>query len=344
MIPPAIPVTFFTDYAARLKREEPLAPHELARRIKEMVAPEKARLPWLKLARFGSIRSDKNSLRHDANVLAIGGIEADYDGARISFDEAVEIAEKIELACIVYTSPSHTITAPRWRVLCPTSRELPPSDRDVMMARLNGLYRGVFSGESWTLSQSYYFGRVAGSRDHRVEILDGTCIDLLDELDEIAIWKQPNGRTWSGTAGAEEDARYDAELVRRVVTGEGFHMQLLALAARYIGRGIGVDTVAALLTGLMLAHPEASRDARWHDRYGSIGGLVQSAQAKYGAGVEGRRAIARVTHRMVRRRYPADEIRALVLREAEQRGIAPEAAVAIASAILRDKVARGRHA
>ena len=40
-------------------------------------------------------------------------------------------------------------------------------------------------------------------------------------------------------------------------------MELLALAARYIGRGIGTDTVAALLRGLMLSHPEAARNARW---------------------------------------------------------------------------------
>ena len=75
--PDAVPVTFFTDYAARSKREETLAPAELARKIEQTAAAEKARLPWLKLARFGTIRSDKNSLRHDPNVLAISGIEAD---------------------------------------------------------------------------------------------------------------------------------------------------------------------------------------------------------------------------------------------------------------------------
>jgi hypothetical protein len=68
-----IAVTFFGDYAAREKREEALAADELAGRIRTMIAPEKQRLPWLKLARFGFQRSDKNSLRHDANVIAITG-------------------------------------------------------------------------------------------------------------------------------------------------------------------------------------------------------------------------------------------------------------------------------
>ena len=76
MIPPAIHVTFFPGYAAKAKREELISPHDLARLIEETIASEKARLPWLKLARFGDLRTTQNSLRHDANVLAMTGIEA----------------------------------------------------------------------------------------------------------------------------------------------------------------------------------------------------------------------------------------------------------------------------
>ena len=31
------------------------------------------------------------------------------------------------------------------------------------MSSLNGLFGGVFAFESWSLSQSYYFGRVEGA-------------------------------------------------------------------------------------------------------------------------------------------------------------------------------------
>lgn len=192
-LPDAVAVTFFADYAAALSREDRLSPADIAQRVQTMVAPEKSRLPWLKLARFGVQRSGKNSLRHDGNVLAITGIEADYDGEKVSFDTAVEIAEKEGLGCIIYTCPSHTPDKPRWRVLCPLSQELPPEDRYRLVARLNGLYGGIFSGESFTLSQSYYFGKVAGTVEHRVEVIDGEPIDLLDELDEIAIGR-PNGQ------------------------------------------------------------------------------------------------------------------------------------------------------
>jgi len=35
----------------------------------------KAKLPWCKLATFGDVRTNKGSLRHDVNMLAITSIE-----------------------------------------------------------------------------------------------------------------------------------------------------------------------------------------------------------------------------------------------------------------------------
>jgi hypothetical protein len=182
-----IAVTFFKDYTANTKREQIYSLEELAKEICKTTALTKDVLPWLKFARFGDIKSEMGSLRHDANVTGITGVEADYDGEVVSFDEAVKIAEKAGLLAIIYTSPSHKQEAPRWRVICPTSIELPPDQRRHLMARLNGLYRGIFAAESWALSQSYVYGSVDNNPDHRVEIVDGEFIDLLDELDLIAI-------------------------------------------------------------------------------------------------------------------------------------------------------------
>jgi hypothetical protein len=47
---------------------------------------------------------------------------------------------------------------------------------------------------------------------------------------------------------------------------------------------------------------------------------------------------------MARQRRPADDIRDAVLQEAEQRGFSPDRAIAIAAAILREKVEGRRHA
>src|SRR5262249_38598909 len=127
----------------------------------------------------------RDSLRHDRNVIAVTGLEADYDGEQIGFPEALEIVRKGGFEAIIYTSPSHTDERPRWRILCPFSTELPPLHRKQMMGRLNGVFCNIFAVESWTLSQSYYFGAVRGNTGHRVEVIEGTRIDQLDELDEI---------------------------------------------------------------------------------------------------------------------------------------------------------------
>lgn len=336
--------TFFVDYGAAAKWERMVTLPTLAAKITEVTRPAKNQLPWLKLACFGDKRTDKGSLRHDANLKWTSGIEADYDGGKIEFDEAVEIVEKLGLLAIVYTSPSHTEALPRWRILCPFSMGLPPDRRHQQLGRLNGAFRGVFSRESWTLSQAYYFGRVADNPSHRVETVYGQSIDQLDELDECWIGP-PGGDKHCDSSGASAEAREDAEMVRSCVTGEHLHVELCALAARYVGRGIPADTVTDLLRGIMLATTETARDARWTERYDNVGELVRSAVQKFGGEqVEGRRAIARETWKLAERGRPADEIRAAVLETAERWGIDPDRAINIAAGILAEIAKVPRHA
>jgi P4 family phage/plasmid primase-like protien len=193
-------ITFFPDFAAATKREEAICLPELADRINTTSAASKDKLPWLKLGTFGEARSGKNSLRHNANVRTITGVEGDYDGDNMSFAEAVKILRQAGVTAIVYTSPSHTEAAPRWRVLCRFSKPMPPAHRDLYMARLNGLFGGIFARESWTLSQSYYFGCIDHNPDHRAETIEGTPIDLVDELDAGAIGRPANAKAGNGSA------------------------------------------------------------------------------------------------------------------------------------------------
>jgi hypothetical protein len=188
-----VTIAFFDDYGARCKRERQMTLVELATLIRNEAAQTKADLPWIKFARFGDLPTKRGSLRHNANVRGLSGILVDYDGGRVSFDEAVERLDKAGITAVVYTSPSHTDERPRWRVGCPFSAELAPAEHDHMVARVNGLLGGALAPESFVLSQAYFFGRVGDNPAHRVELVDGTVtIDLADELDETAIGK-PNG-------------------------------------------------------------------------------------------------------------------------------------------------------
>ena len=323
-----VAVTFFPNRAAATKTEEYLTLSELALRIRVADAPQKDMLPWLKLARFGNQPTDADCLRHDANVQAVNGIEGDYDGGRMSLDDACALLEQQGVLGIVYTSPSHAKDAERWRALCPFSAEMPPGRRSHQLGRLNGLFRGVFASESWTLSQSYYFGSVNRNPAHRVEVIDGSPIDQHDDLDTVWLGKPGTAKT-AADAGQNVNAetREDAELIRCIVTGEHLHVELCALAARYVGRAIPGATVEEMLRGLMLSHPEVARDERWLDRYYSIDELVASAVQKYARKVEERqRALARYARRIIRDREPGEQVRSAVLAEAARLGIEPKKA------------------
>jgi hypothetical protein len=183
-------VTFFPDFAAKTKREQLLGLNTLAQLIHDAAAPAKEQLPWLKLARFGDTRTEKGSLRHNTNLVAITGIEADYDRGEMSLADAKDIITGAGIMAIIYPSPSYTPEQPKWRVLCPFSQGYAPEHRDRFTARLNGLFGGIFSRESWTLSQSYYYGRV-NNPDHHATVFNGIPIDLAHQLDVGAIGLPP---------------------------------------------------------------------------------------------------------------------------------------------------------
>jgi AAA domain len=277
----SLTVTLFRDQAATVKDQRTFTSDDLSNLIRSTYAAAKSELPWLKLARFGNGKSDKGSLRHDRNVIAITGIEADYDGGSVSFDEAVEIAEKAGLHAILYTSPSHTPDRPRWRILCPTSREFAPDRRPQLLDRVNGLYRGIFAAESWTLSQSYYFGSVKRNPVHRVEIVDGQPIDALDELDPIAIGKpQTKSAPGNGAAGAACGPVDEKALLELIRTGEAYHTAAMRLLGAWARQGLGLVEAERRLRAAFEDVFPPERDDRWGDRVATIPEMLSYVYGK----------------------------------------------------------------
>ncbi len=165
-------VTFFKDASAHSKKDAEVSLRALIPRFQSTSAPSKALLPWIKLATFGNQRTDRGSLRHDRNILSVHGIEADYDGETITVERARQIIASAGLAAVIYTSPSHTDAAPRWRILCPLAIPIGPEQRARMVARLNGLFVGALARESFTASQAYYYGFIQGATDHCVVAIE----------------------------------------------------------------------------------------------------------------------------------------------------------------------------
>ena len=187
-------VSFFKDEKANRCYPKDYTLSELRQLVLDTTKPTKGELPWLKLAVFGNTLSKKGSLRHNANVLEITGIELDYDGEKIPFDVVLTALQELRIRALFYTSPSHKADAPRWRVVCPTAKLLPVEVRAKLVAKLNGSLKDklgitrhekLAADESFRLSQSFYYGKAADNPnpDHRAEVIEGAFIDLRDDLE-----------------------------------------------------------------------------------------------------------------------------------------------------------------
>lgn len=244
--------TRFTDKSATHKRELDHSWSELGDHILNSGPfAAKALCPWIKLAEFGDKKTMRGSLRNSQNIVSIIGVEGDYDGEQMQPAQAISLLERAGIKALVYTSPSHRPEAPRWRVLAPLSHSFGPEARTALLARLNGALGGVLSGESFTLSQSYYYGRVQGQAEYLVNYTygdseDGAFLDELDELDEIAVYKKPPLDDQEPTPAAGGiPARVEA-LGRRLRTGDGRRELLKTHLGNLSRRGLTADEIGVL--------------------------------------------------------------------------------------------------
>ena len=135
-------------------------------------------MPLIKLARFGTAASAKGCLRTEHNMLAVSGVELDYDACVMQPSTASFMLQCSGIQSVIYTSPSSTPDAPRWRILAPLTSEYPVSARREFVGRINAVLGGVMANESFTSSQSFYIGRCAGAH-YETYITDGMPIDMV---------------------------------------------------------------------------------------------------------------------------------------------------------------------
>ena len=225
---------------------------------------------------FGDQRTAKGSLRSTKNALHAWAVVAEHDAGTIAPELARDKLAAFGVAATLYTTASHTREAPRWRIVAPTGRELDKAEYPQMVARINGLFGGAIARESFTVAQSFYFGRVNG-RDFAAYHTAGAHIDELAELDDGA--RYPEGVAIGDAPSTATDTAH-RETVR---TGaDGVHHALLALAARWIARGVAPDDVTAALGALLDACEWKDRaPERWRERRDSLARIVISARDKF---------------------------------------------------------------
>lgn len=133
---------------------------------------DKLDCPLIKLSTFGDVRSSKGSLRTNKNQLELHGVEIDYDRETMTVDEARQCLANAGVEAFIYTSASHQIFDPdtggfkgnRWRVLLPLSKPHDPVHHRRLVGMANTILGGVASGESFSRSQAFFYGKVLGSQ------------------------------------------------------------------------------------------------------------------------------------------------------------------------------------
>jgi hypothetical protein len=272
----AIDYTRFLDQFASRKLDAIGTLDDIEALIGATTKRDKSKLPFLKLARFGDTPSENNCLRYDANVLEITGVEGDHDSGTMTPEEARDRLAEAGVEALIATTPSHMKPGKgsRWRVLCPTSKPLPPQERSCLAARINGALGGTLAGESFTLSQAFYFGSVAGDPPVQTFRSEGRPIDLCHHLDAAAIFK--SGRETPAGGSTTGASRLDVEAACKAIrTGDSYHPSIVALAGHYSRSGETEGQIVSCLTILMHEVPKGDRDGRWKDRLHSIPGIAR---------------------------------------------------------------------
>ena len=284
--PASAAVTFFKNVAARTQKRQDTTLDELRNKILCTTARVKQDLPLLKLAIFGDQRTNKGSLRHDGNVQSITGIEGDLDGGQQSFDRALAHLREANVMALAYTSPSHKNTAPRLRVLCPTSRHLPPAKRARLVARLNGVLGGVLASESFTVSQAYYYGSVDNNPDHRAEIVHGDYIDLRVDLDEGAVG--PARSVGEGDlnpflrTGASQSFKPPLDVAATLADMQhgGVHECQLRVSASLMNAGVEVEDAVAMILEATKVLPD-TEGWDWGEEERRLKGMCRDFRRKH---------------------------------------------------------------
>lgn len=221
---------------------------------------------------FNGNRTARGSVRADEHIVAVAGIVGDHDAGTMSIKEAIERLEAACLVAAVYPTASHTPEHPRWRVAAPVNAPTTPAQYARLMNRLNGVLRGVLSSESWTASQSYYFGPIEGKAYAVHATFDdpteGSCIDELDELDEIAIGKQigkEGNPLRDAPVGVGAVEILHATIGSMLRTGEGRREALKSTIAGLSARGLDAKSIRTEVERIVQTNFDPSDPPDWQN-------------------------------------------------------------------------------
>ncbi|MCL4716013.1 MAG: AAA family ATPase [Hyphomonadaceae bacterium] len=204
-------MTRFPSRKGKSKQSLKMSLRELSFEIQRTERETKEQLPSIKLQTYGDKRSEHGSLRNNANVRTVTGLEIDYDcngesaaAKKITMERARKIFERAEVAALIVPSASYSHDNPSWHAYLPFRSEREPAERDRYASWVNGLFDGeIDQHASFTLSQASFYGRPTGA-DHPAPVFaEGRYIDDCDDLDAGALPKRTKPRERDGDRDRE---------------------------------------------------------------------------------------------------------------------------------------------
>jgi len=146
--------------------------------------PNKAACPLISLNRYDGSRTAKGAVRSNASIAEVAGVIGDYDAGDLAPEDAAGILQAVGVQAFIVTTPSHGIKGHRWRVILPFAESVDLEQRHQLLGRVNTILGGVLAGESFTASQAFYVGRVAGVV-YGVWQSKGAPLDQLTDVEHI---------------------------------------------------------------------------------------------------------------------------------------------------------------
>jgi putative DNA primase/helicase len=155
---------------------------------------------------------------------------------------------------------------------------------------LSALLGAVLTGESFTLSQTYFFGRVEGRPAPDIVQLEGCCLDELEDPPApVYPVGKPKGERSQRQGAADYDDTTDAEL-RAIIGCDDTVAKMLnlsrydamkKLSSRLAARGMAEDDIESVLRGELGDSPPPFHSTG-QDPRGAVRGMARSAVAKFG--------------------------------------------------------------
>lgn len=253
-------ITVFNDVFAKEKKEHELTWAQIVERmINPHLFPSKGACPLIKLAEFGDTPNGSGSYRYDANLKKVFGIEVDYDGEEITPEEAAQRLQEKSVEALIYTSASHTEEKPRWRILAPLTRPKSAKERSYYVGLLNGIFEGQLAGESFTASQTYYFGKVNDA--YKAIHVEGLTLDSFgDSLPNIPKQEKPRVAIGFEPEVYIPAAEQISSALDAIYANDGYYQPSLTLAALLYRKGLDADATRALIKTIMKNHPNPGGD------------------------------------------------------------------------------------